>query len=157
MSAFALNIFLALVWAASTGQFTLVNLWVGFAIGYFVLALVSRITGTGAYVRRVIVAIGFVVFVAWEIIKANIRLLRDVLTGMDRLRPAFIAYPLRVETDTEIILLATIVAITPGTVVIDVSADRKVMYIHTLYYESREAFNHEIGYVFERRVLELLR
>jgi multicomponent Na+:H+ antiporter subunit E len=157
MNAFALNVFLAVVWAASTGQFSLANLAIGFVIGYLVLVLVGPIIGATTYVRRVLSVVGFAGFFIAEIVKANLRLTRDVLTRGGRMRAAIIAYPLKAETDEEIVILANLLSLTPGTLALDVSADRTVLYIHTLYYDDRESFNREISGGFERRVLELLR
>lgn len=157
MNAFALNVFLAIVWAAGTGQFSLVNLIVGFVLGYLVLVLVGRIIGATSYVRRVLATVGFVVFLVGEIFKANLRLTRDVITRGERMQAAIIAYPLRAETDEEIVILANLISLTPGSLSLDVSGDRKLLYVHTLYFKDRETFNREIHDGFERRVLELLR
>jgi multicomponent Na+:H+ antiporter subunit E len=157
MNAFALNIALALVWAAATGEFNLVNLIIGFVLGYLLLLLVGGLIGATSYLQRVRSTIGFAGFTIAEIVKANLRITRDVVTRGKWMRAAIIAYPLRAETDEEITMLANLISLTPGTLSLDVSTDRKVLYIHTLYYRDRESFNREIREGFERRVLELLR
>jgi multicomponent Na+:H+ antiporter subunit E len=157
MNAFALNVFLALVWAAGTGQFSLTNLIIGFVLGYLVLRVVGRVIGASDYFRHVRLTIEFVWFFLVEIVRANIRIARDVLTRGRYMRAAIVAYPLRVETDEEITMLANLISLTPGTLSLDVSNDRKVLYIHTLYYRDRESFEREIREGFESRVMELLR
>lgn len=157
MNFFALNIFLALVWSAGTGQFTLTNVVIGFALGYLTLRLVGPMIGASTYFRKVHLTIGFAAFFLLEVIRANMRIARDVLTNGKWMRAAIIAYPLRAETDWEITMLANLISLTPGSLSIDVSNDRKVLYIHTLYYHDRESFEREIREGFENRVLELLR
>lgn len=157
MNIFALNTTLAIVWAAAIGDFSLANLFIGFVLGYLVLLLVGPIIGASSYLRRVRSTIAFAGFIVVEVVKANLRIVRDIVGRGRWMRAAIIAYPLKAETDEEITLLANLISLTPGTLSLDVSTDRTVLYIHTLYYKDRESFNREIREGFERRVLELMR
>jgi multicomponent Na+:H+ antiporter subunit E len=50
------------------------------------------------------------------------------------------------------------ITLTPGTLSLDVSADRRVMYIHSMTLgDDTEKFRRQIKEGFERRVLEVLR
>jgi len=46
---------------------------------------------------------------------------------------------------------------TPGSVSIDVSTDRRVLYLHAMYVQDPEDLRREIKNKLERRILELLR
>jgi multicomponent Na+:H+ antiporter subunit E len=72
------------------------------------------------------------------------------------LRPGLIAYPLTVTTDLQITLLANLITLTPGTLSIDVSDDRRTLYIHAIDVPSREALIGSIAAGFEARFLEAL-
>ena len=67
------------------------------------------------------------------------------------------AVPLDAETDVEITLLANLITMTPGSLSIDVSDDRGVIYVHSMFIDDPEEFRRTIKDDFERRVLELLR
>jgi multicomponent Na+:H+ antiporter subunit E len=74
------------------------------------------------------------------------------------MHPGVIAVPLDARTDAEITLLANLITLTPGTLSIDVSADRKVLYIHTMDLgDDPVRFRREIKEGFERRLLEVMR
>src|SRR5690606_38861513 len=73
------------------------------------------------------------------------------------LKPAIIAFPLTVTSDREITLLANLITLTPGTLSIDVSEDRKVLYVHAISVEDREALIRDIASGFEARVMEVFR
>jgi multicomponent Na+:H+ antiporter subunit E len=45
---------------------------------------------------------------------------------------------------------------TPGSVALDVSSDRKVLYVHVMYMDTPDAAREEIKNGFERRVLGVL-
>jgi multicomponent Na+:H+ antiporter subunit E len=64
--------------------------------------------------------------------------------------------PLDLEGDGAIAFLSMIMTLTPGTLVLDVSEDRKTLYVHGMWAEDAEAFRREQKDGFERRVRELL-
>jgi multicomponent Na+:H+ antiporter subunit E len=74
-----------------------------------------------------------------------------------RIRPAIIAYPLTVTSDAQITLLANMITLTPGTLSVDVSADRKTLYVHAIDCESKEVLIGGIAAGFERKILEVTR
>jgi multicomponent Na+:H+ antiporter subunit E len=99
----------------------------------------------------------FALFYLTELLRANVRVAHDAVTPTHYMRPAMIAIPLDAETDFEILLLANLMTMTPGTVSVDISSDRRVLYLHAMYVEDVEAIRAEIKDQFERRVLRLLR
>lgn len=100
---------------------------------------------------------GFLAFYAKELLLANLHVAHDALTPTHHMRPAMLAIPLDARTDVEILLLANLITMTPGSLSIDVSTDRRVLYVHAMYVENPEDIRHEIKMNLERRVLELLR
>ena len=73
------------------------------------------------------------------------------------IRPAIIAYPLTVTTDLQITLLANMITLTPGTLSVDVSDDRKWLYVHAIDIESKEALIGSIASGFETSILRVTR
>ncbi len=94
-------------------------------------------------------------FFLWELVLANLRVARDVLLPVGRLRPAIVAVPLDLKTDWQITLLAILITLTPGTLSLDVSTDRKVLFLHAMHVDDPEALRREIKSGFERRVRRL--
>lgn len=153
-----LNVLLALAWVALTGQFTPANLLFGFALGYVMLWVAQRGGRPQGYFVKVWQVSGFAAFFLWEMIKANLQVTYHILAPYRQMRPGVIAVPLAVRTDTEITLLANLITLTPGTLSLDVSADRRVMYIHSMTQgDEPDEFRRQIKAGFERRVLEVLR
>ena len=158
MSFFLWNILLAVNWALLTGHFNLENLVAGFVIGFFLLWILRRGVGETDYFPKVRNAIVFFVSFLWELLRANLSVARTVLfKPLDKINPAFLAIPLEAETDTEIALLANLITLTPGTLSLDVSTDRSVLYIHTLDVKDVDALRVEIKRSLERGLLEMMR
>lgn len=157
MTRFLTNIFLAAVWAAAVGSFQEIDLVVGFVLGYGVLWFSQPVTGQSAYFRKVRQASYFFLFFIWELVLANLRVAYDVMTPNYSMQPAIVAVPLDIETDAEITMLTSLITLTPGTLSLDVSDDRKTLYVHGIYVADPETFVMRIKNGFERLVIELLR
>jgi multicomponent Na+:H+ antiporter subunit E len=146
------SILLALAWAALQGEVTLSNLVMGYVLGYAILALLARggvMPSTLA--SRTIHAVGLAAFFAWELLRANFRVAADVLRST-RIAPAVVAIPLDVTSDGEILLLSMLINITPGSVTIDLSDDRRTLYVHVMHMKSADETRREIKSGFEHRV-----
>ena len=146
------SILLAVAWAALHGEVTLMNLLVGYAVGYAILALLAR-GGVmpSTLVSRTTRALELAAFFAWELLLANLRVAADVLRG-DQIEPAVVAIPLDVTSDGEILLLSMLINITPGSVTIDLADDRRTLYVHVMHMKSADETRREIKTGFERRV-----
>jgi len=157
MIVFLMNLLLALAWITLTGNFVLSNFVVGFVLGYVILWLVQNPEEPSSYFSKVREVVRLLSFFLWELIKANLRVAYDVLTPRHYMRPGVVAIPLDVETDIEITLLANLITLTPGTLSLDLSTDRRVLYVHGMHIEDVEAFRRHIKEGFERRIQEVFR
>lgn len=157
MTAFMWNLLLALAWITVSGSFTGVNFAFGLLVGYGILAISGRqIPGGSSYVRKVPKIIHFIGFFIYDLVKANLRVAYDVLTPRHMMRPGVIGITLDAEHDAEITILANLISVTPGTLSLDVSSDRRTLYIHAMYLDDEEALRADIKDL-ERRVIEIMR
>jgi len=150
-----LNFSMAFLWASATGNFSLDNFLFGFAISFFVLLFLGRETGLLQSTKRLRAAVSLFAFFIWELVLANLRVAYEILTPSLTVRPAIVAIPLDLRSDTQITLLAILLTLTPGSVSLDVSKDRRFLFVHTMYIDDVEAFREKIKRVFERRILEV--
>ena len=156
MKPFVWNIMLGLIWVALTGNFTAANLIVGFLLGYLILAVAGSAVGAQDYAGRVWKRIGFLLFYMWELVLSNLRVARDVMRPHSHASPAIVAIPVEGLRPVQITLLANLITMTPGTLSIDTSDDRKTLYIHAMFVEDVEALRAEIEHTLTRRVRELM-
>ena len=152
------NILLALAWAALQGEFSLRTLLTGHVLGYLILVALVRggVLHASPYIGRVHRVLGLAAYFFWELIKANLRLALDVATPRYHMKPGIIALPLDATRDAEILLLSMLINTTPGSVALDVSPDRKTLYVHVMYMHTPDTAREEIKQGFERRVLGVL-
>ena len=157
MIALLLNVILAIAWAAITGSTSPHNLVFGFALAALCLSVVREPYGSAGYLRR-----------SWAIVRLSLLFLKElaisawrvavtVLTPNMQLQPGIFAFPLTVDRDFEITLLANMITLTPGTLSVDVSDDRKTLYVHALDCADPEATKRDIANGFERRIMAAFR
>jgi multicomponent K+:H+ antiporter subunit E len=97
----------------------------------------------------------FILVVHVDILTANLSVARLILGSPKKLRPAFVEVPLDVEDEFVITLLASVVSLTPGTVSADISADRKVLLVHTLSVDDIDALVGTIKQRYEAPLKEI--
>jgi multicomponent Na+:H+ antiporter subunit E len=155
MNLFALNVFLAFVWQALTASFSLFGLISGFLIGYGALWLAQPLFGQGSpYFRRVYRVVRLALFFLWELVVSSVRVAVDILRPQGQARPGIVAMPLDVESDMEILLVTSLISLTPGTLSLDVSPDRKTLFVHAMFADDPEALVAELKEGMERMVKE---
>ncbi len=156
MKLFIWNIMLALAWISLTGSFSGSGMLTGFVFGYAVLAFLTRLGDqTRSYTRKIFQVVGFILFYIGEIVRSNVRVAYEVLTPSHNMKPGVIGLPLDSDSDAVISLLANLITMTPGTLSLDVSNDRRMLYIHAMYIDDEEALRRDLKDL-ERRVIELL-
>ena len=150
---FAINLLFAILWVALTGEANSYNFMLGFILGYLALHLTNP---QARYVRLTSLVIAFSGYFFWSIIVSNYQMGWTVLFPNGRLKPAIVAIPLDLNHRGGITLLANWITLTPGTLSLDISADQKILYVHTIHVGSDvDAFRQQINQYFERRVIEL--
>jgi multicomponent Na+:H+ antiporter subunit E len=154
---FLLNIILAIAWMLLTGELTVENFIEGLIIGYLILWISKSALGGTKYFKKIPKAIGFFFYFIKELIVANLKVAFDIVTPKDYMQPGIIAVPLDAETEMEITLLANLITLTPGSLSLDVSRDKKTLYVHSLYIEDADEFRKILKQGLERKLLEVLR
>ena len=110
-----------------------------------------------SYFQKLPKAFWLLFFFMKEVMIANLKIAYDIITPHLIITPVVIALPLDVKTDEDITLLSILISLTPGTLSLDVSEDRKVLYVHALYLKNNdtELLKQSIKHGFERRIIEL--
>ena len=149
MNLFISNLLLSLVWLGLTGQFTPVNFIIGFSLAYLLLWLTLGTGRKETYFNKV-----------WQVIRfltANFRVVLEILTPAHNMRPGIVAVPLDARTDLEITAFANLITLTPGTLSLEVSSDRSVLFVHAMYIYDTDDFKKHLKQGLERRLLEVMR
>jgi multicomponent Na+:H+ antiporter subunit E len=154
MNLLVLNAALALGWAALMGTFSLASLLIGFVISYAALWVLRPMFGQTTYFERVWRGLRLAALFIYELIVSSLRVVWDVVTPTHLSRPGIIAMPLDATGDGEILLVASLISLTPGTLSLDVSADKKTLYVHAMFIDDPEKLCRQLKDGMERWVIE---
>ncbi len=108
------------------------------------------------WIRKIWVVFRFAVIYLYDLARASFLIAWDILTPGLKVRPGLIAIPMEVSTNQEILTLVNLISMTPGSLSVEVSADRKYIFVHGMYLHDPDQFIKEIK-ILEQRVKEVYR
>lgn len=102
-------------------------------------------------------ATSFLIYYIKEMILANLLIARDILFPRAVLTPGILKLKLDCASDHEILTFFNLLTMTPGSLSIDISDDKKYLYVHLWNVNDIPAMKEEIKKTLEKRVLEVYR
>jgi len=143
-------VLLMLMWAALQGSVDGGVLFTGLALAAGVLYVVRPLfpweaSGSRHVLRELRVLLSrtgwslvlALVFIR-ELVASALQVASLTLQPTFRMRPGIVAYPLEVQTDREITVLANLISLTPGTLSLDVAPNRSHLFIHAISIETED-------------------
>ncbi|MGG4550597.1 Na+/H+ antiporter subunit E [Rossellomorea marisflavi] len=152
-----LNFILAFVWMFLSVSFTAPSFIVGYLLGLLIILAMRRFFSDRFYLWRVVASISLLLLFLKELIKANVDVLKTVLKPKLDFQPGIFAYETKLKKDWEVTLLANLITLTPGTLVMDVSMDKKILYVHAIDLPDKDAVIDDIRNSFEKAIMEVSR
>ncbi|QBF30993.1 Na+/H+ antiporter subunit E [Thalassococcus sp. S3] len=157
MNMLVTNFLLAVCWAALMGSFTIGSLATGFVLGFAVLWLLQPlIGGPSNYFLRSYYWLRLIVMFHYELVVSSLQVIWDVITPRHLATPAVIEMPLDVRSDAGILLVTNLISLTPGTLSLDVSDDRKTLLVHAMFADDPEEICRQLKSGMERWVMEAI-
>jgi multicomponent Na+:H+ antiporter subunit E len=123
-----------LVWALLTWPLDFQHLIVGLMVAAFVAFitgdLFSRRPHHFGHITRYIWFCYYVPMFLWECLKANIDVALRVLNPRLPINPGIVKVTTTLKSDTGLTFLANSITLTPGTLCVDIDAEKGILYIH---------------------------
>lgn len=79
-----------------------------------------------------------------EMILSNLRIAREAITPGDQTHPGFIEIDIEPASDTALLAYCNLLSMTPGSLTVDLSPDRRKVIIHAMYLEDPESFRADL-------------
>ncbi|MGX6444184.1 Na+/H+ antiporter subunit E [Neobacillus sp. K501] len=150
-----LNVFLAFIWMFLKNDYSSSTFFVGYLLGLLIMILYRRFFKERLYLTRVIAVISLILLFLKELVLSNISVLKHVLKPKLDMRPGIFALETELTKDWEITILANLITLTPGTLVVDVSLDNKILYIHAMDVPEKHEAIDSIKNSFEKAIMEV--
>ncbi|WP_134089343.1 Na+/H+ antiporter subunit E [Olivibacter sp. XZL3] len=138
--------------ASDTAGSAVVAFFLSFTVIWFLLSVFRR-----RYFKLVIQLMRLFKFFIKDFIRANVRLTKEIVTPKINLQPAVVKVPLSLHSDTSIMVLTNMSNLTPGTLVVGVSDDKRYLFVHTIYLNggTLEGFKSYMKEGLEKRLLDV--
>ncbi len=101
---------------------------------------------------RLIRIFAFLVYYLKEIIVASLFIAWDILTPTNYLKPGIVEVPVSLKKEISILTLFNLISMTPGSLSLDISPDKKKIYVHVLYLHDKTAFIRKTTGQLERKI-----
>ncbi|MGN7375386.1 Na+/H+ antiporter subunit E [Bacillus halotolerans] len=152
-----LNVFLAFCWMFLSNDASAAGFITGFILGMISLFFFRRFLAHPFYLWKTFSIIKLFLIFIRELYLANISVLKTVLSPKLDIKPGIFAFKTELTKDWEITLLSLLITLTPGTLVMDISDDRTILYIHAMDIEDAEKAIFDIRESFEKAIQEVSR
>lgn len=151
------NLFISFMWMFLSENYSFQSFLVGYIIGALLLYLLNRFFPDRYYLYPIYKIIVLALIFARELILSNISIVKLVYSRKPDFEPGIFEMPIEVEENWEITLLANLITLTPGTLTVAISNDRKRFFIHAMDIDDKEESIHEIKNTFEKAIMEVTR
>ena len=153
---FIANAALAFIWMFLQNTYEMPTFVAGYLLGMLMLFLFGRKTGQRFYMVKVWKIVKLAGIFIREMIIACFQVLVLVIGGVKTINPGIIEYQTELETPMQITLLANMITLTPGTITLEVTDDKKSLFIHVLKIDSADSIREGIKRNFEDNIKEVL-
>ncbi|WP_372611056.1 Na+/H+ antiporter subunit E [Halomonas sp.] len=150
-----LSILLLVVWLLMARSIAPGQVLLGGFLALAIPLLTHRFWDAKPHIKKPGKLLRYVLRVLGDIIVANLQVAWLIINPQQRMRPAFVEYPLMLEDRFTITLLASTISLTPGTVSANMRLDGKTLLIHTLDMEDEEMLIATIRERYERPLKEI--
>lgn len=89
------------------------------------------------FVRKTIAILEFFFFYMIKVIHANFELAYHILSPRLNLKPGILKVPVSLSNEQAILLLINMISMTPGTLTMDLTDDKKYIFVHALFIEDK--------------------
>ncbi|MBT2643374.1 Na+/H+ antiporter subunit E [Bacillus sp. ISL-41] len=152
-----LNFILAFVWMFLKTSYSPASFFVGYFFGLLIIYIFRRFFTSRFYLLRVVAVLNLIYIFTLELILSNIAVLKAVLRPKLNIKPGIFAFPTELKEDWEITMLANLITLTPGTLVVDVSPDNRILYVHAMDISDADEAIQSIKNTFEKAIMEVSR
>ena len=104
-------------------------------------------------------SVWFVGYFFYCLLKSSLMVFEDSLTPKEKMkvRSGIIKVPLSLKTDIAILAFANCITLTPGTMTMDISDDKKYIYVHHMYLSKKVSDDiKELKESFEKPIKEIM-
>jgi multicomponent Na+:H+ antiporter subunit E len=127
-----INLFVAFLWMFFQDSWSVLSFFSGYLVGLFVVFSMRRFFSTRFYLFTLLAIFKLIAVFIRELISSSFLVIKQVIRPKINVTPGIFTLETDLEGNLEVTLLSLLLTLTPGSVVMEVSDDAKVLYIHAM-------------------------
>lgn len=149
------SLFLAVLWLLMVNSFSVAHIILGLALGVFIPYATRAFWPEQARVHRLRPMIRYILSLMADIVLSNLVVARRIVWYPNQLTPGFITFPLELDDDFAITILASTISLTPGTVSAHYDSKAGTLLIHALHVTDEDEVIRQIKERYEYPLKEI--
>jgi multicomponent K+:H+ antiporter subunit E len=151
----ALSIFMLVLWLLLVNEVSVGQLVLGAFLAWLIPWWTQAFWPEYLRLQHPEAAVRFILFVLWDVVRANLILAKRILSPHQKLQPGFLVVPLDIEHQFTITILASAVSLGPGTVSADLNVEGHYLLVHSIHISDTEAAIADIKRRYEAPLKEI--
>ncbi len=104
------------------------------------------------FFRRILLITSFLIFYVRELFVSSIMLARDIFRRRQAYNHGIVKIEIELKSDLALLAFINLLSMTPGSLSLDLSPDKRFIYVHTMYLEDVDRFKRDLKIKFEQRI-----
>lgn len=152
-----INIFIAFLWMLLNDDWSSLTFISGYLVGICIVFGMRRFFPTTFYLVKLWAMVKLLYVIIRELISSSIYVMKHIVSPRLNFRPGIFPLKTKLKGDWEITVLSLLICLTPGSVVLEVSPDGKVLYIHAMDIPDAKKTVIKSIKAFEKAIMEVTR
>ena len=149
------SVFLAVLWLLLVNSFSVAHIILGLALGVLIPFATRAFWPEQAKIHHLLPLLRYFISLMVDIVLSNLVVARRIIWYPNQLTPGFITYPLELDDDFAITILASTISLTPGTVSAHYDSDAGTLLIHALHVTDEDEVIRQIKERYENALKEI--
>ena len=131
---------LTALWLLAWGEISAANVLSGVAVAAILLVALPPSTSRSAPARVNAPAVARLAgYIAVQLVTSNVQMIREVLRWRSTTQPGVLAHRLRHPSEHVVTVMTSVIALSPGTMTVDVDRTSSIIYVHFLFLHDIDA------------------
>ncbi|HHY28019.1 MAG TPA: Na+/H+ antiporter subunit E [Desulfitobacterium dehalogenans] len=127
-----INLFIGVLWMFFQDDWSILTFSSGYLFGILVLFILRRFLDSKFYLFTLQAVVELFFLFIYELFTSSIMVIREIIKPKIDIKPGIFSLETSLESDVEVTLLALLITLTPGSVVMEISPDKRMFYIHAM-------------------------
>lgn len=152
-----INLLIAFLWMLLNDHWSILIFMTGYVIGIGILLLMRRFFPGPIYLKKILSILKLLYVFLKELIVSSLYVMKEIVSPTLKIEPGIIKIKTKLEGNWEITFLSMLLTLTPGSVILEVVPEERILFIHAMDVPSSQKTVIKATRAFEKAIREVTR